>query len=113
MKKVEKILRVVLCFLMLLSTVSLNVTNVNATNYSLSNDGNFFIRFKSSNPNANWNTSSGIWTLGGEKVFCLEYDIATEVGNSYVPTDEYTTYSASKKKYVNYIAYFGYGYKGD
>ena len=41
MKKVEKILRVVLCFLMLLSTVSLNVTNVNATNYSLSNDGNF------------------------------------------------------------------------
>lgn len=113
MKKVEKILRVVLCFLMLLSTVSLNVTNVNATNYSLSNDGNFFIRFKSSNPNANWNTSSGIWTLGSEKVFCLEYDIATEVGNSYVPTDEYTTYSASKKKYVNYIAYFGYGYKGD
>lgn len=97
MKKVEKILRVVLCFLMLLSTVSLNVTNVNATNYSLSNDGNFFIRFKSSNPNANWNTSSGIWTLGGEKVFCLEYDIATEVGNSYVPTDEYTTYSAVRR----------------
>jgi len=111
---INKLCQVGLSLLLVLSTVFANMGHVFAANYSLSNDGNFYIQYKSNSPHdSEWHISSGIWTLDKEKVFCIEYDVATEVGLSYTPSQEYTQLTQNQRRYVQYLAYFGYGYHDD
>ena len=129
-KNIKKIVKILLVMLVTLSTI-LNPISVFANSYALdmgtpSNTYTTGEKHLALSNNTRYNTltvtdSSGnstwdflrVFKLNGEVVFCIQPLVNTSHGYEYTTGDQPSYITPAKKRVLDKIAWYGYGYNGD